>query len=676
MKIAEVVLPLPIDKSFSYSVPEGLESGVKTGVRVRVPFGSRKMVGFVIKTVDSRQSLVDSKKLKEIGEVIDAEPVINQEMLKLSRWISSYYFCPLGKVLNSVVPVRTETSKITCYAEQALPLHRAAVETQKLTGSMQESFFIPTPEQNQAIEFIKKHIDEGKFGVALLEGTPGTGKTEVYLQCIAHTLDREKKVLILIAEISLTLSLLEELKNRFGSEKISVFHGGLSRKIHDLEWERIRKGEADIVIGTRSAIFSPLNKLGLIVIDKEEDYSFKEEKEPRYHARDVAVKRARYNNAFVILESSVPAVESYYNSTVGKYKIFKFSTIFKRGGAPAIEIANRKKSDSKGQPYSVISPTLEKAIRDTLSSGEKTILFLNRRGFATSLLCLECGGGFYCPNCQVPLVLHYPPLMVCHYCNYRISAPDICPNCGGVKLRSFGTGTQRVAEEVKKLFPDAVVSRFDIDTRSQKGSSRHILDKFRTGKIDVLVGTQMIPREGVENVSLLGIISIDAMLNLPDFRSAERVFQVLTRMMGLLERRVVIQTYNPDHYIFSGLSSHNYHEFYKNEIKMRKDLGYPPFTNIVLLSIYGKSEVKCSKVAESLEQSLKNYKEERKYEIEVLGPAPAPIPKLRGKYRYQLMMKGKKKVLDKCLQYIFKERSHGLSRGERISIDIDPLRML
>ncbi|OIN97977.1 primosomal protein N' [Candidatus Desantisbacteria bacterium CG1_02_38_46] len=679
MKIAEVVLPLPIDKSFSYSVPEGLEKKAQVGIRVDVPFGNRNLVGYIISTHDAscprhirrggRRTTHDGKNFKEILDVIDEEPVLSEEMLKLSRWISSYYFCPLGKVLKTVIPITGQQSEAPMDIGVRTPSETTGISDREPAIT---SFFIPTPQQNQALEVIKKCIDEEKFGVALLQGPPRTGKTEVYLQCVAYAINKGRQALILIPEISLTSVLLKRFRDIFGSERTCIFHSGLSRKIHDFEWERIRKGEVDVVIGTRSAIFSPLNKLGLIIIDGEEDASFKEEREPRYHTRNVALKRARYNNAFVILESAAPSLESYYNTTVGTYQIFKFSTVLKGGGVPAIEIIDRRKSNLESSSC-IISPQLEKAIRNTLESGERVILFLNRRGFATVLLCMECGGGFYCPNCQVPLVLHHPPSMVCHYCNYRICAPNTCPNCGGVQLRQFGIGTQRIVDEVKKLFPDARVGRFDADIPGNKVSSRRILDDFRKGKINVLVGTQMIPGEEISGVSLLGVISVDAMLNLPDFRSAERVFQVLTR---IIVPKVIIQTYNPDHYIFSGLSEVDYHKFYKSEIKMRRNLRYPPFTHIVHLLVYGNNEGKCSMVADRLAQTLKKCREESGYKLDILGPAPAPVSKLRGKYRYQILIKGKKVILDKCLHSIHNECGYGFRRGERISIDIDPLRML
>lgn len=673
MKIAEVVLPLPIEKSFSYFVPELLLDKIKAGIRVKVPFGNRKLFGFVIKTHDAQYTTHYVKNLKEIIEIIDEEPVINDEMMELCKWVSSYYSCPLGKVMHTAVP--TQPRKCV----------KSEVVNEPYMYSLQSTFFIPTPEQNQAIDFIKKYIDDKKYGIALLQGLPGTGKTEVYLQCVAHALDKGKQALILIPEILLTSFFVEKFRNKFGyprsrCEKVSIFHSGLSRKTHDLEWERIRRNEINVVIGTRSAIFSPLNNLGLIVIDGDEDYSFKEQKEPKYNARDVAIKRAKLNNAFVILTSVAPTIESYYNSAKGKYQIFKFSTVFKESKIPTVEIVDRKKE--KGEESShIISPTLKNAIKDTFKSKEKAILFLNRRGFATVVMCMECGQGFYCPNCQVPMVLHHPPSMLCHYCNYSTQVPETCPNCGTVKLRSFGAGTQRIMNEVKKLFPDARVGRLDTDILSNKSSSK-ILDNFQSGKINVLVGTQMIPKEEISCVSLLGVISIDAMLNLPDFRSAERTFQILTRFIGVLspkERtrhsKVIIQTYNPNHYIFSGLKKLEYNEFYKREIKMRKILRYPPFANLVNILVYGNSDIKCSKLASNIAQILKEQKEKNKYKLDILGPAPAFISKLKGKYRYQILIKGKKSAIDKSLSLIRDEYGYG-SISERISIDVDPVHML
>jgi len=672
-KIAEVVLPLPVDKSFSYSVPEALADKLQVGVRVEVPFGKRRITGYVIKTQKSRSLQV--QKLKDIIRVIDQEQLITDEVMKLCRWVSSYYICPLGKVLQSALPVK-----------ESFRFQDSEPEPVRDTKLKTTEFFLPTPEQKQALELIQDCIDKQKHCVVLLEGPHNSGKTEVYLQAIAHTLDRGKKVLVLVPEISLTSVLLEKFRRRFVRERIVVFHSGLRQKEHDLLWNRIRKGDTDIVIGTRSAVFSPVKNLGLIVIDGEENPSFKEEKEPRYHAREVAIERARISSALLVLESCAPSVESHYRALKGKYKLCRLSDIPGLEINPGVEIVDRKEKD-KGQDENrskIFSSVLLNGIRARLEAKERVLLFLNRRGFARLFLCRNCGKSIYCPNCEAPLSFHQPGFLLCHHCNYRRNPPQACPSCNSTDFWHYGIGTQQVCAEVKKLFPDASVERFDTDIFREERLPQ-VLKDFNAGKIDILVGTQMVAGEDISGVSLLGVLLADMMLNIPDFRSAEQTFQILMKLIQSLggEKRctgsgqmpgVVIQTYNPNHYIFQALKQGGYEFFFREEMRFRRRLRYPPFSHLCSITISGRNESGCAGIAEEIIETLKKEKEkEQLRKIEILGPMPAPIPKIRGKYKYEIMLKGRKTGLDRMARILhqqFSGRTH-----QKISVDIDPVRI-
>jgi len=700
MKIAEVVLPIPVDKSFSYSVPEAFAAQLRAGMRVKVPFGNRKLTGFVIKTSDVRRPTSDGKILKDIINTVDEEPVINAEIMKLCEWISSYYFCPLGKVLHAAVPVRDSRAsplRVVRRAQETSensglwPVASCQQDDQNLiSGSQLTTDHSPlttnlpvlTGEQESAVGQVKACIESGKHGVFLFEGPPRSGKTESCMRAIALARKKNRRVLVLVPEISALAALAGRLKTRFAGERIAVLHSDLKQKDYDSVWCGIKRGEADIVAGTRSAVFCPVENIGLIVVESEEDGSFKEQMEPRYHARDAAVERGRICGAAVILKSGSPSMESHYSAVKGRYILCGFSVPQGGGEVPEVEIIDKNQARQVRQKSWIFSSRLIEAIRLKLETGEKIFLFLNRRGFASLLLCDECGKGMHCPGCGVPLTFHKPDLLLCHRCNYSVKAPDTCPDCGKKSMRRFGMGTQQAFDELKRLFPQTPSGRLDADAAKDVLSAGQILADFRAGKTRILVGTQMAAGEELGGFGLLGVVLADFLMNIPDFRSPERTYQIISRLMGGLAAKeggsrplVIIQTYNPNHYVFSALKE-GYDSFFRDESRIRRRLRYPPFSSLINLIISAGTEQKSAQAAEKIREALAARKGAagRSGRFDMLGPAPAPVPVIRGKYRYEIMLKGKKTALDKLVDTVAEQRFG--SKTEKVAVDVDPIRML
>ena len=543
-----------------------------------------------------------------------------------------------------------------------------------------------TEEQENAYKCVEESINHKQYQQFLLYGVTGSGKTEVYLQLIEKVLNIGKNAIVLVPEISLTPQMLDRFISRFGKEEIAILHSKLSIGERHDEWERIREKKARIVIGARSAIFAPIENIGIIIIDEEHDSSYKSETNPRYHAKEIAKILAKENQAPLVLGSATPDMTTFYNATnedaFGNTKI-KLLTLTKRANQsslPKVEIIDLKQELANGN-RSMLSVELYNSIEENLNQKRQTILFLNRRGYSTFIMCRNCGYTVKCPNCNISMTYHsYERKLKCHYCGHEENIVTICPECHSDKIRYFGTGTQKLEQEIHKQFPTASTIRMDIDTVTKKNSHEVILNTFKNENIDILIGTQMVVKgHHFPNVTLVGVIAADSSLNIDDYRANERTFQILTQVAGRAGRenlsgKVVIQTYNPDNFSIICAQKQNYDLFYETEIALRKQLKYPPFCDIILIGLNSYQELEIKKVSSKIYQ----YLEQRlnKEEFKVLRPMPCPIDKIQNRYRWRIIIKGKmteeaNEILNACLKEIYQENI----RDTRIAIDVNPNNM-
>ena len=537
----------------------------------------------------------------------------------------------------------------------------------------------PTSDQEAVLVEILKGIHSKRFSPFLIYGVTGSGKTEIYLRAIEEVLFQGKEAIVLVPEISLTPQLLSRFKDRFG-DNLALLHSGLGRGERYDQWRRIWKGEVKIAMGARSAIFAPFKNVGIIVVDEEHDPSYKQEEKLKYHARDVAVVRAKQAEATLLLGSATPSLESFYNVEKGKFRLLNLPERIQGKPLPRVEVVDVKKEGG------LLSEKLRAALQKNIEDRKQSLLFLNRRGFANFILCPDCGHTFKCPNCSVTLTHHLRDRSLqCHYCDYRIPAPGDCPKCQGHRLQGMGIGTERLEQEIKSLFPGAQVGRMDRDTTSRRRSHLQILKRLESGSIDILVGTQMIVKgHDFPNVTFVGVVSADTSLHFPDFRSSERTFQLLTQVAGRAGRgdvfgEVVIQTFNPDHYSILRAKDQDYIGFYREEIQFRKALEYPPFSRFINFRLVGNGEKRTKGMAEEMGrigQSL--LKKAHGKEIEILGPSTAPLGKMRGKFRWQMLAKGKSPQL---LHQFAKELSSRMDvplqgKGVDLIVDVDPVFIL
>ncbi|MCE5314628.1 MAG: primosomal protein N' [Armatimonadota bacterium] len=534
-------------------------------------------------------------------------------------------------------------------------------------------------EQQAAVSEITRAINSGKFDPFLLFGVTASGKTEVYLRCIERALELGRTSLVLLPEIALTTQVMNIFKSRFG-DLVAMLHSALSAGERFDEWVRIESGEARVVLGARSAVFAPLENVGLVIVDEEHESSYKQDTPPRYNGRDVAIERARRAGAALVLGSATPSIESFTLANDKRYRMITMSSRIENRPMPTVHIADLREEYSKGK-LTIFSTRLEEAIKDRLSRGEQVILFQNRRAYSTFLLCRDCGYVERCPNCAVSLKFHSAAKKLsCHHCDYEMPAPDKCPKCDSIKIGRFGIGTERVEEEVKKAFPTARVLRMDRDTTSRKGSHGSILATFRSGEADILVGTQMIAK-GLDfpNVTLVGIISADTSLNLPDFRASERTFQLVSQVAGRSGRgvrpgEVVIQTFDPEQYAIKCAVTHDYPAFYEIELENRRELDYPPFGSLVNILSRDQDDREAKNRLERLLAELKSARMAERMGVEIKGPIPAVLSKLRGEYRWHIVLRSldRSKMLD-LLRMTF-DRNPTLRR--QIMVDVDPISML
>lgn len=667
-RFADVVINRPIEGPFTYSIPESLKEDVRVGSVVEVSFGNKMVTGYVVGvSVDS-----GIKNVKPISSIITRAPVIDSQILKLTKWISEYYYCSWGEAISAAIPsVLKGPSKAK--SRRKKKLSQEDIETEYVDGS--DTHLIPTPEQEQALLSIKTCIDNKTHKVFLLHGVTGSGKTEVYLQAIAHTLKTGLSTIVLVPEISLTPQTVARFKARFG-ERIAVLHSRLLGSKRAAEWERINKGEAQIIIGARSAIFAPARNLGLVVVDEEHEISYKQEDVPRYNARDVAIKRAELSGAIVILGSATPSLESFYMAKNGKFSLIELPERIDSRLMPEVEIVDMKEELTRVRKLAIFSQQLKEWIEKDIQENKQVILFLNRRGFSTFINCRKCGYVIKCKRCSVSLTYHFDSKkLICHHCSFKMDPPEICPECNASYVKYWGMGTEKVESEIHRLFPYAKIARMDRDAVHKRGTHSNILSRFKDGEIDILIGTQMIAK-GLDfpKVTLVGVISADTALNLPDFRSGERTFNLLTQVAGRAGRgdlggRVIIQTYTAHHYAIQAAKNHDYHMFYNKEISLRKELNLPPFCHIVSLTLRGRKEERVFKAADALRESIERKDKDKK--IEILGPAPAPISRMKGMYRWNIFLKSAE--IENITGILKKVLENRRASGVIITVDIDPL---
>lgn len=685
-RVAVVRVDVRISKEFHYLIPRGLRKHVVPGARVRVPFGSRLILGTVLKVESGSclETLTDGVRssLKPIHDVAGEGVMIAPALMRLVEWMADYYLCPLDLVLRSVTPsvVQQKTAMRRVKRRPDAELDEAAAEllpTQPLPL---------TPQQSVALQRVLAGTALAHPQPILLFGVTGSGKTEVYLQAIARILKEGRSAILLVPEIALTPQTVERLRSRFATNTeqaglLAILHSGLSQGERFHEWQRIRAGVARLVVGARSAIFAPVQKLGLVIVDEEHENSYKQEESPRYHARDVAVMRGHFEGAAVVLGSATPSMESFHNAHIGKYELCRMSDRIDGRILPVIRIVDMRGELSKAKGLPIFSDFLRSAVQLRLEREEQVILYLNRRGYASAMICQKCGYVAMCPHCSISLTYHLGEQQLkCHFCDFQQAAPRVCPveGCRDPSVRYAGLGTEKLEEAVHKLFPHAHVARMDSDTMTRRHDYERTLLRFKMGKLDILLGTQMIAK-GLHfpRVTLVGIVNADIGLHLPDFRSGERVFQQIIQVAGRAGRgdvpgEVLVQTFTPDHSAVRFARLHDYEKFYREEIHFRKELDYPPFNHLTLIHCSSLKDEQAEFVAETIRKTLAD---KVGASLRILGPCSAPLSRLRDRNRVHLLLRDSR---IKRQKQIVREVLASLPRSGdvRVSADVDPLNML
>ena len=657
---AEVVLPLPLDKAFHYSIPDNLKNSVRPGIRVSIPFGNKKLIGYVCSLVDESYT----GKVKDIFAVLDSDVILTEEMIALGKWISSNYLCSLGEAFSAIV-------------SPALGAGKKKAPFENLVAADDDKPQVPhkhTAAQSEAIREITRSLNSGKPATFLLHGITSSGKTEVYLSAIEETLRLSRSAVFLLPEISLTPHFIRIIKDRF-HDKVGIWHSNLSKQEKYATWEKAKKGQIQIMIGPRSALFAPFERLGLIVIDEEHEPTYKQEQKPAYHAREVALERARLSNAVVILGSATPSIESYYRAKTGEFTLLELKERVGFGILPPVRVVDSKKQYKQSK---ILSEPLVDALNKTLLKREQAIIFLNRRGFAPGVTCNNCNAVFQCPHCSISLVYHFDDQKLkCHYCGYSKDFPKACPSCKSPDIHVFGVGTQKVELELKKIFPQGRVVRLDRDSTKKKGVYEKAYNDFRNENFDILLGTQMVAKGfDFPRVTLVGVVDADTSLYFPDFRSAERTFQLLTQVAGRSGRshlggEVIIQSTHQEHYALDFAKKHDFNSFYDKEVEFRRQMGYPPFSTLCNIIVRGKNEQKVKEAVLDIHNKLLQIKMRNNFEI--LGPSPASRVKLHGMIRWQILLKGEKSGIIQSVLDIRKTEVHS---GVILTFDIDPFDIL
>ncbi len=802
-------MPLPLHQPYTYRLPERWWAEAAVGKRALIPFGNRRMTGYIV----GGSRTVDSKATKAVLDLLDEEPLFTDEQLTLFRWVAHYYMAPLGEVIATALPAGlelrdaiticlTEAGRVALAdgrasgrdgallaalgkdgcrltrltkrpelsaTESALkrleacgwltrrrrfnqPVHykteRVVAPAMRLPSAAKVSparrrilavlsdagqmplkelkahcptayNLVPkmaaaaqvqvtrrrvwrdplgdavepdtplrlTREQTAVVETVQERLGVG-FDTFLLSGVTGSGKTEVYLQLAQKALDRGRTVLVLVPEIALITQTEHRFRARFG-DRIAVLHSGLSKGERFDQWQRVQAGHAAVVIGARSAIFAPLTNIGLIVVDEEHDASYKQDTPPFYNARDLAVVRAKQNDAVALLGSATPSLASEFNATQGKYHLLRLKQRVRRRTLPEITVVDMAPQRIKRGLDRWISPELDTALRDTLTRGEQALLFLNRRGYAYFPICTACGETLTCKHCDITLTLHQRSNAYrCHYCGFSRAAMAPCPNCGQTALKALGTGTEKLEAGLAARFPEARVARMDRDTTRRKGSLVRLLKRLRKGEIDLLVGTQMVAKgHDFPNITLVGVICADLSLSLPDFRASESTFQLLAQVAGRAGRgerpgQVILQTFTPNHFSIQAARRQDVAQFYRKEIAFRRDLAYPPCARMIQLRFSGRSAATTAETAARAGELARRFARapasNTPMDPIVLGPIEAPVARIADRYRWQLLLKGQRiadlhRVVQRLLTALHKE---GQDRRVRIRVDVDPLKMM
>ena len=724
---ANVLVELPvkkIDRLFTYIIPDNIKDNIKIGCRVKVNFNNMTLEGFVI---DIFNEYKENYELKAIISLVDNEPVLNKEMLLLGKKLANYTLCTLISayqvmlpkalkaknnvlinkkhnkylVLNKDVNLIKEYIKKNRYQKQndllndliekeSILINRmdstinTLIKKELVKVILEEEYrykykkisndkkVILNEEQENVVNEVKNNINT--TNTYLLYGVTGSGKTEVYMNIISYVLEMGKTAIMLVPEISLTPQIVDRFVNRFG-DNVAILHSGLSDVERYDEYRKIKENKVKIVVGARSAIFAPFENLGIIIIDEEHSQTYKQENHPRYNAKDIAIMRSKYHKCPVILGSATPTLESFAKAGNKKYKLLTMQKRAGNGKLPKVHIIDMIEEVKKNN--FIISSSLKEKIEDRLKKQEQVILLLNRRGYSSLLTCSNCGNVEKCPNCDISLTYHkYKNKLKCHYCNYEKYNDSKCKNCGSNDIKDYGLGTEKLEEELNKMF-DARVVRMDVDTTSKKGSHQKIIEDFGNHKYDILVGTQMIAK-GLDFplVTLVGVVNADSSLNIPDFRSSERTFQLLSQVAGRAGRgdregEVVIQCYNNDHYSIMYAKDHNYLKFYQEEMKIRKLLSYSPYYYMIIVKISSKDyELVCKEATKVGEYLRKNTEED----TIVLGPSTANVFKVNNVYHFQCIIKLKK---DKMLRNTLKKLDEIYKSNNKVNIeiDVDPVRV-
>ncbi len=719
--VADIAVGVSVNKTFHYRIPEDLQGRLLPGSRVLVPFGSRRIAG----TIVGFPAKAEVPGLKSVIELLDNP--LTPDLLELARWMADYYMHPLGQTIEAVVPKAVGRAKVKKkkylrllpgaesiqvkgkkqatlvqvlaeHGETAIDLLEGfssatikaliqagivAIDEREEAPVCDKADFLPSPvpelmpEQTGAVRAISGAVSSNGFGVFLLHGVTGSGKTEVYLNTIKALAGSGRGAIVLVPEIALTPQLLGRFRKRFGA-RVAVLHSGLTDRERAGEYRRIQSGSVDVAIGARSAVFAPFKTVGLIIVDEEHENSYKQDEGLRYHGRDVAVMRAKLANVVAVLGSATPSLESFYNAKSGKYQYLRLAVRVDHRPMPGVEVVDAK-TLNKGELY---SPQLLSQIQQRLDKNEQTLLLMNRRGFSSVLICRDCGAAIKCPSCSVSLTYHKTEQKLkCHYCGYLTRPPDKCPFCGSIELKLLGAGTQKIEEELQPLFPAARLARMDSDSVKGRQAYDTLLQQVDRREVDILLGTQMIAKgHDFPAVTLVGVVDADVGLNLPDFRSAEKTFQLITQAAGRAGRgeaggEVIIQTMNPSHYSIRHSMTHDYEGFYNEEIQYRMQLGYPPLGRIIKLEVKSPNESYASEAAKIARNRMRSLV--RGKDTILLGPAPAPIARLRGQYRFQLLLISQKRDTIRSLaaegRSIIEEK---YGRKCRVIIDVDPVNLM
>ena len=796
MNVARVIVDVPasmVNQTFDYDIPPSFQTMLRPGMRVIIPFGSRKITGFVIERIEKSTF----KHLKSIIDVLDITPVLTEELLQLGKWLAdetlslyiTTYQAMLPQVLKAkykklivktaeispmlehlfgdresldfakvidqigyrslqkyieagevhikyqvksqetkqyqttIIPAPTDVlnNALSTLPKQATkqkeiieffighpqPIEQRALyralqinrshlkrlfEQAYLTEEKTEMYRNPhqgdfpktenlplTEEQATVIQPIFKSIAQEKARTFLLHGVTGSGKTEIYLQAIERVMEAGKEAIVLVPEIALTPQMVQRFKGRFGSN-VAVLHSALSVGEKYDEWRKIQRKEVKVVVGARSAIFAPFENLGIIIIDEEHETTYKQEESPRYHARDVAIKRSEYNQCPVVLGSATPTLESFARANKDVYELLTLSKRTNEQPMPQVEIVDMRNELHAGN-RTMFSRVLIDKIKTCMANEEQIVLLLNRRGYSTFALCRDCGHVEECPHCDISLTYHKGENQLkCHYCSYEQSMPTTCPACDSNLIRFFGTGTERVEEELTKVLPEARTIRMDVDTTRRKGAHERLLRRFQQQEADILLGTQMIAKGlDFENVTLVGVLAADSMLHLPDFRSSEKTFQLITQVSGRAGRHeltgeVIVQTYTPDHYSIELASQYDFRSFYEQEMKIRHSFLYPPYVFLLLITISHENEYKVHEVGQKMRQMLEHQLQPNSY---MLGPTPSPIARIKNRYRYQIMVKYRHEPrLQAIIQEVLDAFTSERKQDVQIMIDMNPYQLM